>query len=395
MQEFEKISIIVPIYNVEAYLSKCIDSILKQTYKNLQILLIDDGSTDTSGRICDDYAKQDERIEVLHTLNKGPVAARKLGLSCSTGDYVGFVDSDDFIEPNMYEVLLKNLHESGADFVHTGYIEENNEHSKEILGFQNAVYDLKSLEDRVDFLVQYVLRAEKERCMSYSMWSKLYKRELICESYFCLQDDQLYGEDLCSLCLCILQSKRISMSKCALYHYIVRNQSLSHLQNAEFEVKEIDLCARLINTIQKYDISTYFKLKEHLSFFIKNKLMNMIDVVTEKTFALPRFYYKDVYSLRGKKIIIYGAGVVGQNYYAQFCKYKDIEIIAWCDTNWQKYQFDYMTVEGINKISNYIFDLIIIAVKNENMAEEIKKMLLLHGQHEEQILWTKPQSLLE
>lgn len=103
------ISIIVPVYNVELYIHQCIDSIISQTYRDIEILLIDDGSTDKCGNICDEYARIDPRIRVFHTQNKGLSAARNLGLREAKGDYIGFVDSDDWIEPNMFEVLLQQL----------------------------------------------------------------------------------------------------------------------------------------------------------------------------------------------------------------------------------------------------------------------------------------------
>ena len=104
-----KISIVVPVYNTELELPRCIDSIIKQTYSNLQIILIDDGSTDTSGKICDWYSTQDKRIEVYHTINNGSVIARKFGINISVGEYVGFVDSDDYIESNMFLEMLIHL----------------------------------------------------------------------------------------------------------------------------------------------------------------------------------------------------------------------------------------------------------------------------------------------
>ena len=95
------ISIIVPVYNVERYLVKCLDSIVNQTYQNLQIILIEDGSSDNSGKICDDYSKKDQRISVIHKRNEGLSAARNEGLDIAEGEYIGFVDSDDYIEPDM------------------------------------------------------------------------------------------------------------------------------------------------------------------------------------------------------------------------------------------------------------------------------------------------------
>lgn len=121
MNDIITISIIVPIYNVEKYVRQCIESIINQTYKNLQIILVDDGSTDTSGLICDEYASIDDRIEVIHKKNGGLVTARKIGLQKAKGEYIGFVDGDDYIDDNMYESLLGYILKKDVDMVHTGY----------------------------------------------------------------------------------------------------------------------------------------------------------------------------------------------------------------------------------------------------------------------------------
>lgn len=113
--EANKISVIIPVYKVEEYLPRCLDSIISQTYKNLEIILVDDGSPDKCGKICDEYAERDERIRVIHKENGGVAKARNTGLDAATGDYVGFVDSDDWIENDMYELLMKNALSYDAD----------------------------------------------------------------------------------------------------------------------------------------------------------------------------------------------------------------------------------------------------------------------------------------
>ena len=117
------ISVIIPVYNVEPYLRKCLDSVVNQTYRNLEILVIDDGSTDGSGAICDEYAS-DRRMRIFHTENRGLSCARNLGLDEAKGEWIGFVDSDDWIEPDMYEALLKKAEETGADIVECGVFRE-------------------------------------------------------------------------------------------------------------------------------------------------------------------------------------------------------------------------------------------------------------------------------
>lgn len=109
------ISVIIPIYNVEEYLEKCVNSVLNQTYSDLEIILVDDGSTDNSGKICDELKNKDNRIIVIHQENQGLSAARNAGIAKALGEYIAFVDSDDYIMEDMYETLYKNLEKTDAD----------------------------------------------------------------------------------------------------------------------------------------------------------------------------------------------------------------------------------------------------------------------------------------
>lgn len=388
-----KITVIVPVYNAEPYLPQCIESILRQTYPNLQIILVDDGSTDGSGMICDKYAGMDGRIEVYHTENRGLVAARKLGIRCSTGKYVGFVDADDYIDPEMYELLLKDIIESRADFVHTGYIQETENENENYCYFEEEVLNLPDVEEREKALVKYVLQAEKERYISYSIWSKLFDRKLIEKCYLQLPDRQQYGEDLLCLCLCILESRHIKLSKRTLYHYKLQKKSLSHLSAAEQMLRDIELNHSIICALQSCSQEIYKKLELNLCYFMKNKFLNIIESINEGKIHIPRYYYKNIDLLRGKKIIIYGAGNVGQDYYLQFCKYKDIDITAWLDSNSQKCLYDYAVVSDISELTNYTFEKIIIAVKSKAAAEEMKKILFKYSIPEEAILWEAPESI--
>lgn len=117
----EKISVIVPVYNVEKYLERCVDSILCQTYRNLEIILVDDGSKDNSPGICDSYCKKDKRVKVIHKKNGGLSSARNVGINESTGKYMAFVDSDDFLEKNMYEIMYNLMIENNCNIVTCSY----------------------------------------------------------------------------------------------------------------------------------------------------------------------------------------------------------------------------------------------------------------------------------
>ena len=120
-----KITVIVAVYNTEKYLRKCVDSILNQTYQDLEIFLVDDGSSDSSSSICDDYAKADKRIKVMHKSNGGQGSARNLALDAATGELIGFIDSDDWIDADMYEFLLSKAISENADIVECGWKKVN------------------------------------------------------------------------------------------------------------------------------------------------------------------------------------------------------------------------------------------------------------------------------
>nr|WP_288753445.1 glycosyltransferase [uncultured Anaerostipes sp.] len=115
------VSVIIPAYNIEDYIGRCLDSIISQTYKNLEIIMVDDGSRDHTGEILDNYAKKDRRIKVIHKENGGVSSARNKGIEVAEGDYIGFIDGDDLIEPEMYKILVDLLEEENADIAHCGY----------------------------------------------------------------------------------------------------------------------------------------------------------------------------------------------------------------------------------------------------------------------------------
>ena len=151
------ISVIVPIYNVEKYINQCIDSIINQTYKNLEIILVDDGSPDNCGRICDEYAKKDSRIKVVHKENGGVCSARNIGMEKSTGKWIAFIDSDDWIENKYFEIILNEAKKEDVDIVICGYnkiwknkVEKINA-SGENINYNSREYLIKSLNPQTCF----------------------------------------------------------------------------------------------------------------------------------------------------------------------------------------------------------------------------------------------------
>ena len=173
-----KVSVIVPIYNAEQYLEKCLDSIVNQTLKDIEIILIDDGSTDSSAEICKTYLT-DSRVSYYHKENAGAVMARRDGISFAKGEYIGFVDSDDWVETSMYETMYMEAKKNNADIVFCNCIQNADGHrfSPEI---ESGVYDRKAIEEKIlSKTLAYVADNGEKRAIRWSNCLRLYKSELI------------------------------------------------------------------------------------------------------------------------------------------------------------------------------------------------------------------------
>lgn len=170
----QAISVIIPVYNVAAYLSQCIESILFQDYTDLEVILIDDGSSDESGRICDEYAQKDSRIKVIHQPNRGAAAAKNAGLQAATGGYLSFVDSDDFLEPSAYTHMVQLLRENEADVVQCAYRDVFKDHTAE-----HYLSQQKNVLSEADYLALFT----KDWTCAL-LWNKLYKRSLFDGIFF-------------------------------------------------------------------------------------------------------------------------------------------------------------------------------------------------------------------
>lgn len=241
------ISVIVPVYNVEAYIEQCINSILKQAYSDLEILLIDDGSPDRCGLICDKYAEIDKRIRVFHTDNRGLSSARNLGLSKAVGDYIAFVDSDDWIEPDMYGTLLSRLEETYADVCICGYFSDSASASK-IHSFEEVTYNNR---ESFEALIN-------GKIISYA-WNKLYRKTAIEGLLFPMGK---YYEDNEFFCNALSRSNIIAGVSSPKYHYRQRNNSISKNHAAKNLVDYADACLYRYNFFKKQYTDLFHEKEE-------------------------------------------------------------------------------------------------------------------------------------
>lgn len=247
------ISVIIPCYNVEKYLDRCMESVVNQSYTNLEIILVDDGSPDKSGQMCDSWAAKDCRIKVIHKTNEGLGLARNSGLEYATGDYVAFIDSDDYIDHSMYQKLVLKAIETNSDIVYCGHIKQMNDGSeKKIVDFSNVTIFEK---DQLLELSQGFFKPTdiNPRMLTMSVWHSIYRRDVINHPFY--SEREVGSEDIHFQICAMLNSNRVSFIPEPLYVYCYNGESLSHT----FNLTKYDRYKRLreiINdTYSQFDIS--------------------------------------------------------------------------------------------------------------------------------------------
>ncbi len=219
-----EISIIVPIYKVERYLKRCVDSILNQTFTDFELILVDDGSPDNCGRICDEYAEKDNRIYVIHKENGGLSDARNAGLDYATGQYIIFVDSDDFVEPDLLEKAYNTIIK-GYDIVSFGLNIIDEDENVSALTHSDAGKEFK-FEKQDDYLA-FILRIFMNWRVGWEAWSRIYRRDII-EKYGLRFEDnsRIFAEDMYFNLCYIVHTKTMYAMKDCLYNYLRRNDSI-------------------------------------------------------------------------------------------------------------------------------------------------------------------------
>ena len=212
------ISVIVPVYNVEEYLPRCLESILGQTYRDLQVILVDDGSTDGSSRLCAEFAERDPRVECIRISNSGVSAARNRGLAAAKGRWIGFVDADDYIDAGFYETLVSHLTQSDKQIVCCGVRAEDTEGNR-IERFKGRRLPAGEQDfDRDDALLRYL--NPDTRILYWAVWNKLYSAELLKGIAF--ENGRVIAEDFDFTLRCFLRSNGLRYIPDELYHYLVR-----------------------------------------------------------------------------------------------------------------------------------------------------------------------------
>ena len=264
------VSVIVPVYNVKEYLEQCLDSIIHQTLKEIEIILVNDGSTDGSDEICEKYVGLDERIVLIHQKNAGLAAARQAGLNVAKGEYVGFVDSDDWLELSMYEEMYKTAKETDSDIVFCNVYRD--EDKKEQIYFAPGLYDRAGMERVIFPRVLANFDANKSECtLRWCNWLRIYRRALIEEHNICFDPRFRRCQDLPFTFECTIHANRYYyLGERYLYHNRMNFESLSkgYTKNMWGLLKPwVEYLKNVVDHYEAYDFSEQMRLRAALTAF--------------------------------------------------------------------------------------------------------------------------------
>lgn len=374
------ISVIVPIYMIDRYVGICIESILNQTYKNLEIILVDDGSKDRCPEICDLYEAKDDRIKVIHKPNGGLVSARKAGLQESNGTYISYVDGDDWIGPGFIEGLYRAAEASDADMVCAGFTRDLFSKSASFLNAVSAgIYEGESLKRLWTSMISYD-SYYRLGIFTY-VWNKLFKRERLLEPQSRVDDRISIGEDGAVTYPALLKCKKVAVIDNIAYHYRQREDSMLK-QNTGYS----DDAQKLLYL---YQYLNHWAEGTEKDLQIKQQITDYVLSIAlmRSGGRLPHDEYSTFdTAYYGKDVVIYSAGTFGQQLVNRFKESGHCNIVAWLDDDYWEYRRCCLNVDPVESISALSYDYVLIATVDSLVAETVKNRLSDLGVSQEKML---------
>lgn len=310
----KKLSVIIPVYNQLEYFKKCLDSVVNQTYSNLEIICVDDGSRDGAQDYLDEVASKDSRVIAIHQKNSGESHARNVGLMQATGDYITFVDCDDWIEGDMYETLVSTMECEDVDMVASGWFKEEEGNTTEIKNEESVAQGVFGTEQ----LLRYIYMRDSYRGFAY-MWNKIYKKEIMMhQGKIQLFDENLkLGGDVIYLAKMALNSKSCIYIDKAFYHYRIRRGSGSHSKSTELIRDWIKSYELTINALASNKVSEEIidYVKRFMAYHAMEGAIVALELKEEKAFE----YFKKV-MMENEKIYVR----LNQNHPERIREYKSV-----------------------------------------------------------------------
>ena len=369
------ISIIVPAYNVENFLPNCIESIINQTFLNFELILVNDGSTDSSGEICNFFVKKDSRIKVVHQENKGLVNARKSGLSIATGKYVLYIDGDDYVESQFCELLIKETYNFDADIVIGDYIRNYRGRMTSVTNFlPTGRYENENVEKVWNKMI-YTGNFFSHGISTYS-WGKLFKRDILTPIQMSIPSDITIGEDAACVYPFISKASKLVITSASNYHYVQHQSSmLKSFSNVKYEINKLSILFSFM--LDYFSGHKYFDI-----FYIQLKPYFLSQLMI-RTGGLFKNNNNEIYLLGNlvnlkDKIAIYNSGTFGQQMLKRLAEEK-FENVIWIDEDADLCNQDQLPVHDPKKLRSLEFNKIFIASLNPIYIDRIQNELLFLG----------------
>lgn len=376
-----RVSVIVPVYNVEKYLSQCVESILNQSLGDIEVILVDDGSTDCSGLICDEYAKEDTRIKVIHQENRGILEARRRGLLESTCEYVTYADGDDFVDCDSY-ALAKESMENHIDlivFQITRYYSDWDQR-KESGNYPCGLYNKERIEKVIWPNMIWDFK-QNGFGMDPSICTKLVRRELASAVFQKYAGVNIcYGEDSAILFPLLKYAQTLEIKPQSYYHHRQQDQNsvAEYIKDERFLDKLYTLYSHLRSEFQEEP-----GLLKQIEYFYMGSMRYRKWAYEGRGYEQDRIYYQKRYLFpfdkveKGERIVIYGAGMVGQTYMDQLRQVDYCQVVLWVDRNGKDRQ-----AEGISQVEELLtakYDKIVIAIHNSETRSSVADSLTALG----------------
>lgn len=378
------ISVVVPVYQVKDYLEKCIDSIVNQSYTNLEIILVDDGSTDGSGEICDRYKSKDSRILVIHKENEGLVSARKSGVNIATGDYLCYVDGDDWIETDYIEKYVKCIEDKEIDMVWGLTYYKEYADCVQLCGKYTV-----SSEQLTDENIQKELYAYASgegvypSDLAYSLCTMCFRKEFIRKVQNYVSNKVIYNEDFFCMMRCLLMTDKVKFMRNDGYHYVQRENSMvrkKSKKNANIGEKN-----KLIKEINdNYPEKSSLKKLIYQQCCIAEILHGNIEYLqNEKNDEV--IPYRN--AKKNRDILLYGVGNAGLHILEYFQTSKICKVVGCMDERAQKIENVPVPLYDLRKINNLEYDYILITSVKGSFIEEMRQNLKNNGVEDEKIAY--------
>lgn len=398
-----KVSIVVPIYNIEEYLPVCVESIISQTHENIEIILVDDGSPDACPSICDDYAVKDERIRVIHKGNGGLVSARKAGVRVATGDYVLYVDGDDWIDSNYVENMLKPAITEKVDVISTIAVYMNYSDGRQLERITPMDMGIYREEDMIKKVYPNFICEDKfyDTSLPTNIYLYMFKREFLQNIQEQVDDEITMGEDMAVTFRSLLEANSLAVINCLGYHYRQRPNSMLHKKSREHFLKINTLYKNLQRAVKHTNnrdraLVMERKIARGIFFALWVGASNEMIKISEN-YLFPFSRVKP-----GSKIFVYGMGVVGYGIMEAILSREDYILVGCSDQGWKAHKDGLRFADGnickvypTEKILECDFDYVIIGVSRYNFRKQITELLLNLGVPEKKIALIDQSQLIE